>query len=91
MLTPKFHGSFRKDYKQAEKRGKDMGRLNEITDLLARELPLQPRHKNHPLHGDYQGWWECHIESDWLLIYRIDKPSRRIIFFRTGTHSDLFG
>jgi len=45
---------------------------------------------DHPLHGKHQGKRECHIEPDWLLIYRIDKDNRRIIFYRTGSHADLF-
>ena len=90
MLTPKFHGSFKKDHRLARKRNKDMGKLCEVIDLLVNEQPLLPKHKNHSLHGDYEGWWECHIEPDWLLVYRIDKATQQVVFYRTGTHSDLF-
>jgi mRNA interferase YafQ len=58
--------------------------------LLINEQPLLPRHENHPLHGNYQGWLECHVEPDWLLIYRIDKEENKVVFDHTGTHSDLY-
>jgi len=90
MLNPAFTGSFKKDSKLMKKRNKDKGKLNEVIALLINEQPLLPKHENHPLHGKYQGKWECHIEPDWLLIYRIDDVNRRIVFYRTGSHSDLF-
>ncbi|MCL2442000.1 MAG: type II toxin-antitoxin system YafQ family toxin [Treponema sp.] len=42
------------------------------------------------MHGNYKNWWECHIEPDWLLIYRIEKETNKVIFFRTGSHSELY-
>ena len=45
-----------------------MDKLTEVMSLLINEEPLLPKHKNHPLHGNYKNWWECHIEPDWLLI-----------------------
>jgi len=88
MLTPVYHGPFKKDRKLAIKRGKDIDRLAEVMGLIVNERPLLPKHENHPLQGDYKGWWECHIEPDWLLVYR--KSGNEAIFYRTGTHSDLF-
>jgi mRNA interferase YafQ len=73
-----------------EKRNKDMCKLNEVITLLVNEQQLLPKHENHPLHGYYKGWWECHVEPNWLLIYRIDDINRRVVFYRTGSHSDLF-
>ena len=73
-----------------KKRNKDMDKLTEVMTLLMNEQPLLPRHENHPLHGDYKGWWGCHIEPDWVLIYRIDKEQRKVVFYRTGSHSDLY-
>jgi len=90
MLNPTFTGPFRKDRKMAKKRGKDMDELVELLNLLINELPLLPKHENHPLHGKYQGKWECHVEPDWVLIYRTDHTKRKIVFYRTGSHSDLF-
>jgi len=90
MLDPTFTGPFRKDRKLMQKRNKDMDKLTEVMDLLINEIPLQPKHENHPLHGNYEGKMECHVEPDWLLIYRIVKEDRRIMFYRTGSHSDLY-
>ena len=90
MLTPTFTGLFKKDRKLLKKRLKNINDLNEVMDLLVNEKPLLPRYENHPLHGKHKGKWECHVEPDWLLIYRIDKRKHRLIFYRTGSHSDLF-
>ena len=73
-----------------KKRNKDLSKLNEIMNKLINEQPLLPKHENHPLHGNYKEKWECHIEPDWLLIYRIEKTSNQVVFYRTGSHSDLF-
>ena len=74
-----------------KKQNKDMDKLNEVMSMILNNQPLLPRHENHPLHGNYKGWWECHIEGDWLLIYRIEEKHQKVVFFRTGTHSELFG
>ena len=57
---------------------------------LENEIPLQPKHRVHPLQGEYKGCLECHITPDWLLIYQTDKKAGDLYFVRTGTHSDLF-
>jgi len=90
MLEYEIVGPFNKDRKLMKKRNKDLNKLTEIMTMLIKEQPLLPKHENHPLHGEYKGWWECHVEPDWLLIYRLDKENRRIIFYRTGSHADLF-
>jgi mRNA interferase YafQ len=90
MLNPTFTKLFRKEIKLAEKRGKDVQKLREVTTMIINEQPLLPRHENHPLHGNYQGKWECHVEPDWLLIYRIVKEENKVIFYNTGSHSDLY-
>ena len=73
-----------------KQRGKDIDKLTEVMALLINEQPLLPRHDNHPLHGEYTGWWECHVEPDWVIIYRIDKAVSKVVFYRTGSHADLF-
>jgi len=83
MLKPTFTGPFKKDRKLMKKRNRDMNKLTEVMALL-------PKHEDHPLHGKHQGKRECHVEPDWLLIYRINNDNHRIIFYRTGSHSDLF-
>lgn len=88
MLIPIRTTQFKRDIKLAEKRGKSMSKIKDIMTRLIKEEMLDPRHKNHKLGGNYRGHWECHIEPDWLLVYRL--TDSEIIFERTGTHSDLF-
>ena len=88
MLTPVYTRQFEKDVKRLERRGKNLEKLKIITRSLVAEEQLDPLHRNHKLIGNWQGRRECHIESDWLLIYK--KEEGRVIFERTGTHSDLF-
>jgi mRNA interferase YafQ len=90
MLNAVITGHFKHDRKLMKKRGKDMDKLTEVMDLLLNEQPLLPKHENHPLHGNHQGKWECHLEPDWLLIYRIEKADGEVIFYETGSHSDLY-
>jgi mRNA interferase YafQ len=90
MLDYEVTGSFKRDIKLMEKRRKDIVKLREVMAILINEQPLLPRHENHPLQGEYKGWLECHVEPDWLLIYRIDKEKRKVIFYHTGSHSDLY-
>ena len=88
MLTPDFTNQFKRDYKLSEKRNLDMSLIDEIIEDLIAEKQLPKKHKDHALKGDYKGCRECHIQPDWLLIYRI--VGEDIIFVRSGTHSDLF-
>ena len=90
MLDYEIAGPFKRDLKLMQKRNRQIKKLREVMASLINEKQLLPKHENHPLHGKYKGWWECHVEPDWNLIYRIDKVSRRVIFYRTGSHSDLF-
>ena len=79
---------FEKDVKLALRRGKDMSKLRKIMELLLEGKKLPVKFCDHWLTGNYANRRECHIEPDWLLIY---KPElHEIIFERTGTHSDLF-
>lgn len=88
MLVPHVANAFRKDLKRVKKQGKDTDRLKKIMDDLIEEVPLAAKHKHHPLVGNWANHRECHIQPDWLLIYRIEDD---VIFFeRTGSHSDLF-
>lgn len=88
MLKPIHLRQFEKEVVKAKKRGKDIQKLKEVMKLLTLEEPLPPKNRNHKLKGDYIGYWECHIEPDWLLIYK--KTEVNIVFARTGSHSDLF-
>ena len=88
MPTPVFTRQFDKDVKRMQKRGKKLEKIKIIIRVLIEEESLDPIHRDHKLIGNWQGRRECHIESDWLLIYK--KEEGRVIFERTGTHSDLF-
>ncbi len=81
---------YRKDAERVRKRGKGMARVLEVVDALRHRRPLAGRHRDHPLSGNWQGWRDCHIEPDWVLIYRVDEKAGELILGRTGTHSDLF-
>ena len=79
-----------RDLKLARKRGMDERLLNEIIGKLLDGEPLPAKNHDHQLHGDYEGYRECHITPDWLLIYIKDTEIKIISLSRTGTHSDLF-
>ncbi len=81
---------FKKDYKLAKKRGLDMRLLEYVIDELLLGHTLDAKYLDHPLHGDYEGFNECHIQPDWLLIYGKDKENLILTAVRTGTHTDLF-
>ncbi len=88
MLRPRATNAFKKDWKRATRRGKDPDTLDALMRRLANQEQLEPRFRDHKLSGDWQGFRECHVEPDWLLIYRIEGDE--ITFVRTGTHADLF-
>lgn len=81
---------FKKDYKLAVKRGCDITKLQRVILILANGEPLPDEYLDHPLRGDYGGYRECHIEPDWLLVYKITENVLVLTLYRTGTHSDLF-
>ena len=88
MYTPAYTKQFSKDVKLAQRRRKNMEKLKMIVRSLIAGERLDPIHRDHKLIGDYVGRRECHIESDWLLIYKIQGDT--IVFERNGDHSDLF-
>ena len=88
MRKPTFTTKFSKELKLSEKRGKDLTKIKAVMfDLICGNV-LSAKHNDHALNGNYVNYRECHIEPDWLLIYKLDETE--IIFARTGTHSDLF-
>lgn len=82
---------FKKDYKLALKRHLNIDLLDDIIRALSRGETLPEKNKDHPLSGDWTGHRECHIQPDWLLVYRIEDDVLVLTLARTGTHSDLFG
>lgn len=88
MLTPVYTRQFERDVKRMKRRGKNFEKLKMVMRPLVAEEALDTIHRDHKLIGNWLWRRECHIESDWLLIYKIEAD--RIIFERTGTHSDLY-
>jgi mRNA interferase YafQ len=88
MHTPIYTTQFGRDVKRAQKRGKNLEKFKIIAETLLRGEFLNKIHRDHILIGNYIGRRECHIESNWLLIYKVKKNC--VVFERMGTHSDLF-
>ena len=91
-----FTKGFHKDWQRLSRSGRyDMARLKGVMLLLiANDAPLGPEWRDHPLKGNWNGYRECHIGGDFLLIYRLDEAAGKsgtVVFVRTGTHSELFG
>ena len=82
---------FKKDYKRSIKRNLDINLLDDIIRKLSYGETLPEENRDHPLSGNWTGFRECHIQPDWLLIYRFDDDVLVLTLTRTGTHSDLFG
>ena len=90
MLSVVLSNQFKKDLKLAQKRGLNIALLTEVVDKLASGEELPPKNRDHNLSGDYAGYRECHIQPDWILVYKIEQTDVLLLLFRTGTHSDLF-
>lgn len=92
MLKAEFTGQFKRDYKLALKRGCDPQKLELVVSLLCKEEPLPEVYRDHPLTNsrNYKNMRECHIQPDWLLVYKIEQDILILKLIRTGTHSDLF-
>lgn len=79
---------FRRDFKKLKKQRKDLEKLKEVVLVLLSGRPLESRYRDHALMGPWQGSRDCHIEPDWLLIYRLESDS--LFLERTASHSELF-
>lgn len=91
MLKPFYTRQFRKDIKKIEKSGdKDIEKLKTIVRNLIKGSKLSIQCRDHELTGNYRNRRECHIEPDWLLVYKVDRKEKVIIFERTGSHSEIF-
>lgn len=88
MLNVRYSTKFKKDFKTCVKRGYQMSLLQQAIDTLRIPAPLPPQNRDHNLIGNYSGYRECHINPDWLLIYKQTDDELRLD--RTGTHADLF-
>ena len=90
MYKLRLSGRFKKSYKKCMKRGYDKSLFEDVVSILMRGEKLPEKYKNHPLHGDYEGWNDCHILPDWILVWRYDNDELVLCLLDTGTHSDLF-
>lgn len=81
---------FKRDYKLAMKRNWDISLLDECIRMIATGVELPPKFRDHDLSGKWTGHRECHVQPDWLLVYRIDGNDLILVLSRTGSHSDLF-
>jgi mRNA interferase YafQ len=86
-LTPVPAAKFRKDLKTLAKRGKDIAKLEAVVATLCSRTPLTRAHNDHALKGAWVGYRDCHVEPDWVLLYRVVGDELHLA--RTGTHSDL--
>lgn len=90
MYNLVYSNRFKKDVQLALKRGKKLDKLFRVIEILCAGKPLPDACKDHPLAGAYSGFRDCHIESDWILIYRLDGNQLLLVLARTDTHADLF-
>lgn len=88
MRKPSYTTQFERDLRLQQRRGKDIEKLKQVLTALINEEMLAESYRDQPLRGNFKNRRECHIEPDWLLIYKLDGDE--IIFERTGRHSDLF-
>ena len=82
---------FDRDVKLCKKAGRNMHLLREVVDMLSEDGCLPESYKPHMLHDKYVGLWECHIEENWLLVWRQNDNKLTLLLTNTGTHEDLFG
>lgn len=94
MYTPEYHRFFKKDIERDKKSGKfsteDFTVLKEIISSLLNDEELHEKHKNHPLKGEWDGAYECHIKNDWLLVYQLSSETNSMTFIRLGSHAQIF-
>jgi mRNA interferase YafQ len=81
--------AFERDLRRVNKQGKDLEKLEAIVNLLQAKEPLPDRCRPHLLRGNWAGYWDCHVEPDWILLYRVTDAA--LVLVRTGSHAALFG
>ncbi|MCD7708249.1 MAG: type II toxin-antitoxin system YafQ family toxin [Clostridiales bacterium] len=86
----KFTAQFKRDLRLAKKQGKNLDELFTVIDQLANDTVLEAKYRDHSLSGNYNSYRECHIDPDWLLIYKKESFTLVLLLYRLGTHSDLF-
>lgn len=92
MLNLEYTNQFKKDIKKITKQGLDIEKLHKVIDVLQKQEKLPEQYRDHLLVNsrNYKNMRECHIEADWLLIYKIYDDAMILVALRTGSHSELF-
>ena len=88
--APYYTNKIKKQLKTLKKRGYDMAPFKEVVEMLLDGISLPAKYHDHPLQGDKRGYRDCHIQGDWVLIYKINKNLLTLVLSETGTHSDIF-
>ena len=91
MYTIRTTREFDKDVKSCKQQGRNMQLLKDVVDLLAEDGCVPEEYKPNVLHDNYAGLWECHIEDDWLLVWRQNDNKLTLLLTNTGSHDELFG
>ena len=91
MYTIKYTTRMRTDIQRVQRRGKDIKKLFAVLEMLKTGDPLPEKYRDHQLKGDLEDLRECHIENNWLLVYRIDEGELVLLATATGTHANIFG
>ena len=86
----KFTNAYKKGYKRAKKRGLNLQLIDDVVDELRQGHKLDAKYRDHALHGNWEGFRECQLQPDWLLIYLIEDDILTLTLSETGTHSELF-
>lgn len=90
MYSVSYTGQFKRSLKKCVKRGLDLKVFTDTLDILQQTGTLPPEYKSHKLSGKYAGCWECHMQPDWLLVWKQNDTVLELLLVDTGTHSDLF-
>lgn len=85
-----YTGQFKKSLKRCVRRGLNINEFTTVLDILQKDGKLPSEYLPHKLHGKYKDCWECHINPDWLMVWKQDDNQLQLILVDTGTHSDLF-
>ena len=90
MFQLVYTNRFKKDVKLLQRRGFNLELLKQSVLVPEESGELPAENSPHKLSGDYSGYWEAHLKSDWLIIWKFYPDENEIWLTRTGTHSDLF-
>ena len=90
MYSIRYSGLFKKQLRLMSKRGKDLTKINEVVLLLSETGNLPAKYRPYKLKGDYSGYWEAHINPNWLIVWEVNESVLVLILIATGSHSDLF-